>query len=59
LLLRLAAIVALTAHTALFTSYAPVHGAEEVAVVAARKSHHFAFQGLSRDTGISTSVTAC
>jgi hypothetical protein len=50
-LLRLASVLALlqfTAHTGLFTSYAPVHGAAEVAVVEAMKSHHFAFQGFSR-----------
>jgi hypothetical protein len=40
-----AALVAFAGHTALFLSYAPAHGAGEVAVVAAMKSLRFNFSG--------------
>ena len=49
--LRLAAVLALVqcaAHAALFLTAAPHHGAEEAAVVAAMRDHHFLFSGLSR-----------
>jgi hypothetical protein len=48
--LRIASILALLAflgHTFLFASYVPTHGAEEVALVAAMKSHHFNFGGFT------------
>lgn len=51
ILLRIAAAVALLqflGHTVLIVSYVPKHGPEEVAVIEAMKSYHFAFQGFSR-----------
>lgn len=50
-LLRSASIFAFVqwvAHTALFLSAAPKHGAEETAVIATMQSHHFDFAGFSR-----------
>jgi hypothetical protein len=49
--LRIAAILALVqgvAHTALFLTAKPGHGAEEAAVISAMQSHRFLFSGLSR-----------
>ena len=51
LTLRLASAIALlqwVAHTALFLRSTPRHGAEEVAVIDAMRSHRFAFAGASR-----------
>ncbi len=48
--LRIASILALLAflgHTFLFVSYVPTHGPEEVALLAAMKSHHFNFGGFT------------
>src|SRR5260370_945652 len=48
--LRTASLLSLLAflgHTSLFVSYVPTHGAEEVALVAAMKSHHFNFGGFT------------
>lgn len=50
-LLRIAAILALLqfcAHTMLFVTYAPKHGAEEINVVQAMQSHYFSFSGSLR-----------
>ena len=50
-LFRLAALVALVqflAHTAMFVSYRPVHGPEEVAVVETMKAQVFSFSGYIR-----------
>ncbi len=49
--LRGASILALlqaVAHALLFLSASPRHGAEEIAVIEAMKSHHFAFGGFLR-----------
>ena len=49
--LRIASILALlqfAAHTALTLFGRPGHGAEEIALVEAMKSHHFDFLGSSR-----------
>ena len=49
--LRAAAVIAFlqwVAHTTLFLRAKPRHGAEEVAVIDAMKSHYFAFGGASR-----------
>jgi hypothetical protein len=48
--LRAASLLSLLAflgHTFLFVSYVPTHGPEEVALVAAMKSHHFSFGGFT------------
>src|SRR5258708_6222978 len=50
-LLRVASILAAVqfcAHTAMFTTYAPKHGAEEIAVVEAMRTHRFSFGGFER-----------
>jgi hypothetical protein len=50
-LLRIAAALALVqalAHTAMFLNMHPSHGADEIAVVSAMKSHAFLFGGFSR-----------
>jgi hypothetical protein len=50
-LLRIAAALALVqalAHTAMFLNMHPTHGADEIAVVSAMKSHAFMFGGFSR-----------
>ncbi len=50
-LLRIAAVIAFVqfaAHTALFLTFVPHHGAEEEGVIAAMRSHHFLFGGMSR-----------
>jgi len=49
--LRIASILALVqaiAHTAMFLAAHPTHGPEEIAVVAAMKSHAFLFGGFRR-----------
>jgi len=48
MLLRVAALLALVqclGHASLFLSYVPKHGADEVAVVEAMRSHFFSFSG--------------
>jgi hypothetical protein len=50
-ILRLASLLALLqyiAHSALFLTAKPTHGPDEIAVIDAMKSHHFAFDGSSR-----------
>ena len=50
-LLRIAAALAFVqfcAHTTMFVTYAPMHGAEETSVVQAMQSHFFSFSGWSR-----------
>jgi len=50
-LLRIVAVVAFVQfalHTALFLTSVPHHGAEEEGVIAAMRSHHFMFGGMSR-----------
>jgi hypothetical protein len=50
-LLRIAAALALVqalAHTAMFLNMHPTHGADEIAVVSAMKSHAFLFGGFNR-----------
>src|SRR5215470_5460360 len=50
-LLKLTSVLAFVqfcAHTAMFVTYAPVHGAEEAAVVETMKTHFFRFSGAPR-----------
>jgi len=52
IVLRAAAVIALVqaaAHAALFLTAKPGHGAEEVAVIDAMKSHYFLFAGQPRN----------
>jgi hypothetical protein len=50
-LLKMAAILAFVqfcAHTAMFVTYVPRHGPDEVSVIDAMRSHHFLFSGALR-----------